>query len=957
MRPLKLTIEALGPFAGKEVIDFTQIGDQQLFGIYGETGSGKSSIFEAIAFALFGKGLKRSSDNNRKNVKNFRSHHSDINVLCQVEFIFEASNNKYLIRRIPAQSTEKRKDVPAESYLFDVTGIHIDDISETNRGRILSEKKKKDSEEQIENILGYGIETFEQIVLLPQGKFEKFLQSSTKDKKEILRSLFDVSLYEKLATKFSEDSKEVQTEIDRLTERKKGQLSIGEFLSAEELVKSIEEEISKTEELQQKATADQKYFEEIKTTKEKYSALTEAKEKLSKLLNKKTEYDQLEIIIKKISNTEKLLASHKAVEEKKLKLDSDKKKIDQSEKEYKETKEAIEKNKAERHLIESHKDEFVKKREKLHKFQDYEKRLQSAKGEQAEASNKKNELEQINSSIERKELEKLHKEALTYENAKNDFYKLKNEVKNLETSTSTLKNSLNTANAVFDKAEQQLSEMQAIHLSRKLIEGEACPVCGSHDHPSPAKGHPESKGLNEAFEKAKADKESIKDIYDKEISLLLSKKGQITGSEKTFSDKNTSNLSSSEIKLKLSKLNFGYKEDEKNLGINELKTKGEEVAKTYNKLIGSLETLLQDIPKELQNINMLNGKIETLENEIAAYDTKEKNLEKNERIFNEKLAGLQSAQKILMDSFNSSQEQLEKTEEDFVKFLDQYKFQGKEEFEKYLPRISELQIEEEKLADYKKSITEANGAVKNLEATIKNIDQIRPERLQAQFVEALSMQEVSQNYLTSNKNKIKNLENLKKNVEQIDTEIQELRDGHLSLINLSTLFNGKEKGQRIGLETFALKKMFELILKAGNKRLSMMTKRYQLEIETETKGNAEHGLEISVNDIFTGSNRPIERLSGGETFMASLSLALGLSDIVQSSSKKNIRLDTIFIDEGFGSLDSETLEEVLNTLQENIASSRAVGLVSHVDTVKSTVPAGFYIEKTASGSHVKLSLE
>ena len=135
MRPLKLTLEAFGPFAGKEVIDFTQIVDQQLFGIYGQTGSGKSSIFEAIAFALFGKDLK-------KNVDNLRSDHSDVNTLCQVEFIFEASNNKYLVQRSPKQSNEKRKNIPAESYLFDITGIHEDDISKTNRGRVIEFRSK-----------------------------------------------------------------------------------------------------------------------------------------------------------------------------------------------------------------------------------------------------------------------------------------------------------------------------------------------------------------------------------------------------------------------------------------------------------------------------------------------------------------------------------------------------------------------------------------------------------------------------------------------------------------------------------------------------------------------------------------------------------------------------------------------------------------------------------------------
>ena len=160
------------PFAGQEIIDFTQMDYQQLLGIYGETGSGKSSIFEAIAFALFGKGLKKDLDD-------LRSDHSDMNTLCKVEFIFEASNNKYLVERSPKQSSETRKNIGAESYLFDITGIPLNDLSPTNRGRVLAEKVS-DTTEEIQNILGYGLDQFSQIVLLPQGNFKVFLSATDK---------------------------------------------------------------------------------------------------------------------------------------------------------------------------------------------------------------------------------------------------------------------------------------------------------------------------------------------------------------------------------------------------------------------------------------------------------------------------------------------------------------------------------------------------------------------------------------------------------------------------------------------------------------------------------------------------------------------------------------------------------------------------------------------------------
>ena len=288
-------------------------------------------------------------------------------------------------------------------------------------------------------------------------------------------------------------------------------------------------------------------------------------------------------------------------------------------------------------------------------------------------------------------------------------------------------------------------------------------------------------------------------------------------------------------------------------------------------------------------------------------------------------------------------------------------FKDKDALEICLSKVSQIKEEEKKWEEYDRAIERLEYAIDTIKKSTEDIDEIGDEDLKDKYITAQSSFKQEQRSLTDNETIIENLTKLKDKVDECDAEIKELEDNHLSLINLSNAFNGREGSQRVGLETFALRKMFELVLAAANKRLNMMTRRYQLEIKSETKGAAQQGLDISVSDIFTGRTRSIQTLSGGETFMASLSLALGLSDIAQSSSKKNIRLDTIFIDEGFGSLDSEngfgTLGDVLNTLQDNIASSRAVGLVSHVDTVKNAVPAGFYIEKTPSGSHVKLMLE
>ena len=213
-------------------------------------------------------------------------------------------------------------------------------------------------------------------------------------------------------------------------------------------------------------------------------------------------------------------------------------------------------------------------------------------------------------------------------------------------------------------------------------------------------------------------------------------------------------------------------------------------------------------------------------------------------------------------------------------------FKDKDALEICLSKVSQIKEEEKKWEEYDRAIERLEYAIDTIKKSTEDIDEIGDEDLKDKYITAQSSFKQEQRSLTDNETIIENLTKLKDKVDECDAEIKELEENHLSLINLSNAFNGREGSQRVGLETFALRKMFELVLAAANKRLNMMTRRYQLEIKSETKGAAQQGLDISVSDIFTGRTRSIQTLSGGETFMASLSLALGLSDIAQSSSRK-----------------------------------------------------------------------
>ncbi len=235
MRPIKLTLSAFGPYGGVESIDFRDATDAGLFGIYGPTGSGKSSIFSAIAFALFGEGAKEE-----QGIGTMRSDFATDALLTEVCLQFELGAKRYYVRRIPDQPRPKSRGEgqtmqPHAAWLFDVSSVAIDDVGPDCCGVPLAERKVGDVARLVEELLGYGAQQFRQIVLLPQGRFERFLVSNSKDRLEILRELFDVSLYRKLTEKLKLEAAEVRREIEDGYRLNGQRLAAEGFASSDEL--------------------------------------------------------------------------------------------------------------------------------------------------------------------------------------------------------------------------------------------------------------------------------------------------------------------------------------------------------------------------------------------------------------------------------------------------------------------------------------------------------------------------------------------------------------------------------------------------------------------------------------------------------------------------------------------------------------------------------------------------
>ena len=300
MRPVRLTLQAFGPYPGRVVIDFRDAIEAGLFGIYGQTGSGKSTIFSAMTFALFGEAAKAEQE-----APSLRSDHADPDVVTEAELVFDIGERRYVVLRQPDQMRPKVRGEGEtrsahEAYLFDATGMALEAIADAARGKIVAEKKVRDVDAAVIEMLGYGSEQFRQIVLLPQGRFEKFLSAKTKERLEILRELFDVSLYEKLMADLKSAADEAERQVRDERELCARQLAAEGFESTDALIAGIETATSKCAELRAierttKATAEvaEKALRQAEAIEEKFGAAEKMRERLRALEARKDDVEAL----------------------------------------------------------------------------------------------------------------------------------------------------------------------------------------------------------------------------------------------------------------------------------------------------------------------------------------------------------------------------------------------------------------------------------------------------------------------------------------------------------------------------------------------------------------------------------------------------------------------------------------------------------------------------------------
>lgn len=917
MRPLKITMSAFGPYAGEVTLDMQKLGKSGIYLITGDTGAGKTTIFDAISYALYGE----ASGNYRENTT-LRSKYASADTPTFVELEFEYNNEIYKINRNPEYPRPNKRGEGFTKQSANAELIMPD-------GSVIT--KIKEVSAKVEEIIGINKNQFSQIAMIAQGDFRKLLNCETNERSKIFRKIFKTEPYHNIEIKLSSLFNELKRNREKeksgieqyinqlkcnendtlsleLERAKKGDVLIedviklaGEIINKDTLeytktqknIESINEEI-------EKINSNIKLYENQEATKKAYA---KASAKLEEFKTKRNEcekaYKSAETQRERLDD---LTSKINLINSKMPKYDE----LKSLENSIKERKQSFEKNgsllKLKQQEITSLEKEIDEKSKALEKVKGADLLVQKLTAKKEEISKKAEALKELKTEIDR----------------------CKTEQKNLKNAQSFAKSALDEYGALENEYNQiyiAFFNEQAGIIADELKDGERCPVCGSTTHPNLAR-----KSENAP---SQADVESLQKLA-KKAQEKADKARDTASALKSRFDEITANVKSAAKKL------FGTDDnvfDNYNSNINALKKEYDDtlaLLKTANEKLNFYQKLDKEIPKIQETQKSLSDEISTLNTQKAS----------DEAFISENTKRVISIKSEL--DFESAD-------------------LAKDKLKEYTNLSSDIKnaIEKSKndFDDIKSKYDTQKGTKASLENALKEFKEIDLASLNEK---SLKLNEHKKDVDKTAKLLYSRIDSNKSLVDDISEKrdiLKEYDDKYVWLKALSETANGDISGkEKITLETFVQMTYFDSIIRKANIRLLTMSDgQYELvrRSDAETLKKNE-GLALDVIDHFNASLRSVSTLSGGESFMASLCLALGLSDEIQSSNG-GIKLDTMFVDEGFGSLDGEALDRALSALTSLSQGNRLVGIISHVDALRDRIDNKIVITKDRTiGSNAKI---
>lgn len=1025
MKPIKLKINAFGSFINETIIDFEELNKSGFYLITGPTGSGKTTIFDAIMFALYGEasGNIRTQDGLRNDLAEDKNP-------TYVEFTFEKDLKTYIITRNPRYTVSSRK-TPIESKV----SLQFDNQVIEKNGPV---------SEEIQNIIGLNANQFRQIIMLAQGEFMKLIHAKSNERDEIFRKIFGTEIFEQIENTLKQETKDLKNN-QKIIENKISSLinniptdltfnsleaSLEDFNNLNLLLEEIKQtnHILKTEikELKTKQSSLNNLL--IETIKEKensqninhqFALLDEIKNQLNEL-NQKTIYinelkEKVNILkqiesIKPLHDEVELLQNQffnaKTIKDNNYNLFNEKQEelnffIDQTNMIELDRLSLVNLNKVQEELktnldlklqliqIEKNNQEYIKLHDdtktNVDKLTDSLEILEEAIFKCKEKiKSEPNVIFQINNT--QKEIDTINFNARSLQNVEDLYTQYKEVLAFIEKTNNEyleLYRQYQEAESKYQNTEYCYFKNIAKVLAKTLKENMPCPVCGSTSHPNIIEtidfniSKEDVDLLNEEVNKLRTLKDNVVlkmetfkqeknnlikiictnleiDSLDDYDQMLKQKKKEIEEQTKRLAKELTNN------ELELNKINkekekLGLLENEKEIFKQNLDKANEEliqIIKEHSKLIGEKEAIINKIT--IQNpIDEIKEAIAERVEAINELDSAIKGFDEEYQKTKQDFALIKGNYQTSLEQVNTLEKQLNNSKNLYLDAIKEINL-STNLLNEYFKELSNLTIYIETITKYDstyKSLKDQESSLL-LNLTNKKVvdlsifdDKISKTKKELEDIDCTIS--IKQNHFII-------LDSIYKQLKNNFEEFTLLNNKLIDLNEINLVANG-QNNHYLSFERYVLIEYFDNILQHANVRLSKMTNgRYVLYRKNEkSKGRAQQGLDMEIFDFETGKKRDVTTLSGGETFKAALSLALGLSDTIESR-VGGVQIDALFIDEGFGTLDDESLNQAINILLELQGKNKSIGIISHVQELKDIIPTKLVVYKDDFGSKVKI---
>ena len=882
MRPKKLILCGWGPYRGREEIDFTVFEQRGIFLITGATGAGKTTLFDALTYALYGSLSGEMRDKERNSI---RSDFADSSVPTYVELMMEHGGKAYLIRRNPRYRRPKKRGGGGSDYVEEKENA----VLRLPDGEVVEGVKEVNA--RLQDILVLDYRQFKQISMIAQGEFARLLTAPPRDKTRIFREIFGTGIYDRFSAQLGVKARKlyarVMEHVHRLEEDirvlKAGMDRSGWSPEMRERMDSLTEGDNwNYEELEEcLAAMEAEAAQKVQETGTSYLNWESRTQKLmERLTRQKEENLRVEQFLKVKEERERLLSSRKefAGKEKDLRLAVNAALVEVYEEKAAQGRASLEKNAEEQRRLGEGIRQLREEKASLDRVAGKRKRLEQLINKSELLEESRQSLREVNKDRKRTEEE--------LAGGQQDFL-------SMEETCGCLKDR-------YEAADRERKHA-AIGLAAGLLEeGKPCPVCGSLIHPAPA-----------------------------ELSYTVISEEDLEELKKSWE----------EYQEKLT-LTHG--------AVVAVKTRLEDIVYREQKLSGQVQELEELLMEEKEPLyrTFLDMRAEDARKHLSSICSRAQQIQ---GLLEEK----KNARARLKEEEAHIKEESGRAREAFAAALLQYGFRSRPEYERARMSRDERDELNRELEEYKKRQAANSELYGHLKASIKSgeikdLSGWEEELKQAGEQKKLAMED--QKLWDSHLREVKRTRKLVRSRKSV-MEADRMEYGYVKdLENMASGSNPK----KLVFEQYVLAGYFEEILRAANLRFRKMTSgRYEMSrMEEVGDGRVKDNLEIQVMDYYTGKCRSVRTLSGGESFKASLCLALGMSDVIQAMNG-GIRVDTLFIDEGFGALDSESLDQACDTLMGLVEKNLLIGIISHVPELRERIDKQLVIDKTGSGSSVR----